>query len=335
MNISRNQLLAVIGGVGAGFVSFLIVLYVFLSSAYDGDASARVYLRPGDGVVQQLQQAGVRTTGFDLLCRVSTFRLRPGCYDIHPGENIVTIFRRLRNGQQTPVNVVLPVVRTMPDMARSLGRQLMLDSTAVADSLCDSTFTARYGHTPQTIAALFIPNTYQVYWSTSLHDFMCRMQREYKAFWNEERCRKAQQAGFTPVEVATLASIVDAETANNAEKPMVAGMYVRRLQIGMPLQADPTVVFAVGDFSLRRVLNHHLSAPSPYNTYLNKGLPPGPIRVPSVAGIDAVLNHVKHKNIYMCAKEDFSGTHNFAATYDQHLRNARRYQRALNARKIK
>ncbi len=334
MKLTIKRLLALIGGAGAVLV-FVVYHHFFLSSAYDGDASARVYLRPGDGVVQQLQQAGVRTTGFHLLCRASSFRLRPGCYDIHPGDDIVTIFRRLRNGQQTPVNIVLPVVRTMPDMARFLGRHLMMDSTAVADSLCDSTFTARYGHTPQTIAALFIPNTYQVYWSTSLHDFMQRMQREYKTFWNEERCRKAQQAGFTPVEVATLASIVDAETANNAEKPMVAGMYVRRLQIGMPLQADPTVVFAVGDFSLRRILKHHLTVQSPYNTYQNAGLPPGPIRVASVAGMDAVLNHVKHNNIYMCAKEDFSGTHNFAATYDQHLRNARRYQRALNARNIK
>ncbi len=326
-------LLAFIGG--AGVVSFLVALYIFLTPACQGDASVRIYLRPGDDAVQQLQQAGVRTTGFQFLSDVTSFRLRPGCYDVCPGENILEIFRHLRNGRQTPVNLILPVVRTMPDMARFLSQHLMMDSTAVADSLCDSTFTARYGFTPQTVPALFVPNTYQVYWSTSLPDFMQRMQREYKAFWNEERLDKAQQAGFTPVEVATLASIVDAETANNAEKPMVAGMYVRRLQIGMPLQADPTVVFAVGDFKLRRILKHHLSVQSPYNTYLSAGLPPGPIRVASVAGIDAVLNHVKHKNIYMCAKEDFSGTHNFATTYDEHLRNARRYQRALNARKIK
>ncbi len=333
MTSTLKWLLAFIGG--AGVVSLSVALYIFLSPAYQGDASARIYLRPGDGVVQQLQQAGVRTTGFRLLSSVTSFRLRPGCYDVQPGENILEIFRRLRNGQQTPVSLVLPVVRTMPDMARFLSHHLMMDSTAVADSLRDSTFTARYGFTPQTVPALFVPNTYEVYWSTSLPDFMQRMQREYKAFWNEERLGKAQQAGFTPVEVATLASIVDAETANNAEKPMVAGMYVRRLQIGMPLQADPTVVFALGNFKLRRILRHHLTVQSPYNTYQHAGLPPGPIRVASVAGIDAVLNHVKHNNIYMCAKEDFSGTHNFAATYAEHLRNARRYQRALNARNIK
>ena len=211
----------------------------------------------------------------------------------------------------------------------------MMDSAVVAQHFADSTFCRQYGYDTATIACLFIPNTYEVYWNTSLEDFMKRMQKENTTFWNEERLHRAEAAGLTPNEVVTLASIVDEETANNAEKPMVAGMYINRLRTGMPLQADPTVKFALRDFSLRRIYHNHLNVESPYNTYRNIGLPPGPIRIPSIVGIDAVLNHVKHDYLYMCAKEDFSGTHNFARTYREHLANAAKYSKALNQRGIK
>ena len=161
------------------------------------------------------------------------------------------------------------------------------------------------------------------------------MTFEHDAFWSEERLGKAQAAGLTPDEVATLASIVDEETANDAEKPMVAGMYINRLRTGMPLQADPTIKFALHDFSLRRIYHGHLETDSPYNTYRNTGLPPGPIRIPSISGIDAVLDYVRHDYLYMCAKEDFSGTHNFARTYREHLANAAKYTKALNQRGIR
>lgn len=210
-----------------------------------------------------------------------------------------------------------------------------MDSAVVAQHFADSAFCRQYGYDTSTIACLFIPNTYEVYWNTSLEDFMKRMQKENTTFWNEERLRRAEAAGLTPNEVVTLASIVDEETANNAEKPMVAGMYINRLHTGMPLQADPTVKFALRDFSLRRIYHNHLNVESPYNTYRNIGLPPGPIRIPSIVGIDAVLNHVKHDYLYMCAKEDFSGTHNFARTYREHLANAAKYSKALNQRGIK
>ena len=181
---------------------------------------------------------------------------------------------------------------------------------------------------------LFIPETYQVYWDMSAEEFFERMQKEHQKFWNQERLDKATAIGMTPTEVCTLASIVEEETNNNPEKPMVAGLYINRLHTGMPLQADPTIKFALQDFGLRRITNAHLAVESPYNTYLNTGLPPGPIRIPSPIGLDAVLNHTKHNYLYMCAKEDFSGTHNFASNYAEHMKNARKYWNALNERKI-
>lgn len=184
------------------------------------------------------------------------------------------------------------------------------------------------------MACLFIPETYQVYWDMSVEDFFKRMRKEHQRFWNQKRLDQAKAIGMTPEEVCTLASIVEEETNNNPEKPMVAGLYINRLHAGMPLQADPTVKFALQDFGLRRITNDHLTIDSPYNTYRNPGLPPGPIRIPSPVGLDAVLNHAKHNYIYMCAKEDFSGTHNFASNYADHMKNARKYWKALNERKI-
>ncbi len=326
---------ALLGLAGAAVLAVLVVLWVFFRPAYKGDADAEVFVRPGDEAVTQLKGAGVNTSGWHVLSKVLGYHERTGRYLVHPGENILTIFRRLRNGQQEPVKLVLPSVRTMSDMAVFLGGHLMLDPAAVARAFADSLFCDSLGYSVQSLPALFVPNTYEVYWNVPLREFMERMQKEHDAFWTEERRALADSVGLSPVEVATLASIVDEETANNGEKPMIAGMYLRRMELEMPLQADPTVKFAVGDFSLRRILKEHLTKESPYNTYLNEGLPPGPIRVASVAGIDAVLHRVRHNYIYMCAKEDFSGTHNFAATYGEHLANARRYQKALNERNIR
>ena len=262
-------------------------------------------------------------------------RVRTGRYAIAPGRRALDVFRQLRNGQPTPVMLTVPEVRTMDRMAGRLAQKLMLDSAALARALCDQEYCRRLGYDTATIACLFVPNTYEVWWNTSLDALMQRMQREHDAFWNAGRRQKAEALGLTPDEVVTLASIVDEETANNAEKPMIAGMYLNRLKRGMLLQADPTVKFALGDFALRRILNKHLEVESPYNTYKHAGLTPGPIRVPSVAAIEAVLNPARHDYLYMCAKEDFSGTHNFARTLGEHMQNARRYQQALNRRGIR
>jgi UPF0755 protein len=176
---------------------------------------------------------------------------------------------------------------------------------------------------------MFIPNTYEFYWNTSAEKFVEKMAEEYKNFWNEDRKAKAEKMGLTQSEVSTLASIVEQETQKNDEKARIAGVYINRINIGMPLQADPTVVFAVGDFTIKRVLNSHLRIDSPYNTYLYAGLPPGPICIPSVSSIDGVLNYEKHNYLYFCAKEDFSGYSNFASTLSQHNVNAQKYHRAL------
>ena len=262
-------------------------------------------------------------------------QIRTGRYHITPDKRIIDVYRLLNGHQQEPLMLTIPETRTMPRMAALISRKLMLDSATIAQALCDSAYCQKMGYTTQTIHALFVPNTYEVYWDMTLDDLMKRMQKEHAAFWNAERQRKAEVLGLTPIEVATIASIVDEETANVAEKPTVAGLYLNRLHLGMLLQADPTVKYALQDFSLRRILKKHLEVDSPYNTYKYIGLPPGPIKVPSIKGLDAVLNAVQHDYIYMCAKEDFSGTHPFAATLKEHLQNASRYQQALNARGIK
>jgi len=210
-----------------------------------------------------------------------------------------------------------------------------VDSAEIADALLNEDTCRSYGHTTETMVCMFIPETYDIYWNISVKGLLDRMEKESEKFWNKERKTKADALKMKPEEVMTLASIIDEETANDAEKPMIAGMYYNRLQQEMPLQADPTVKFAIGDFSIRRLYHKMLFTESPYNTYRNTGLPPGPIRVPSIAGIDAVLNMVHHDYLYMCANEDFSGTHVFAKTYAEHMQNAARYSAALNRRGIK
>lgn len=268
-------------------------------------------------------------------------KIRTGRYELTSEHTMLNLIRDIRNHNEKPIMLVVPSTRTMDAMAGKLANQLMADSASIAQYLRDENNIKALGYTKESLPGMFIPNTYEVYWDVSIEKLMERMQKESAAFWNEERMGKlkevSQYAGetMTKEKVITLASIVDSETANNGEKPIIAALYMNRMRKPMPLQSDPTVIYAVGDFSIRRVLLEHLKVESPYNTYRNVGLPPGPIRVPSIAGIDAVLNHDKNDYIYMCAKEDFSGTHNYAVSYAEHLRNAARYTRALNERGIK
>ena len=312
-----------------------VMLYPILRNANPTDQERIIYIDNDDTVDSVMDKTQCRM-GWKILMCARKYRVRPGRYEILRGERVLTLYRKMMNGRQSPVRFTLPNVRTLDRLAAQLERKFMnMDSAGVASSFADSAFCAQWGYTVETLPALFIPDTYEIWWNTTLEDFMKRMLRENKRFWEGRRDRRADEIGMSHEEIITLASIVDEETSNNGEKPMVAGMYIQRLRTGMPLQADPTVKFALKDFAKRRIYNADLMTPSPYNTYRNKGLPPGPIRIPTVAGIDAVLNYIETECVYMCAKEDFSGTHNFARTYEEHLLNAKRYTQALNSRNIR
>lgn len=329
-------ILLVIGSLSCG-----VAYYYLLSPQFHPAQTSYIYIDRDDNqdsVIYKIKTVGNvnKLDGFIWMANYRGYgdNIHTGRYPIHPEDNVYHLFSRLYRGYQEPTNLIISSVRTMDRLAQNIGKQLMIDSTDVASLVSDSAYIQKMGYSPTTIASLFIPNTYQVYWNISAENLLKRMQTEHDRFWNEERKNKAKAIGLTPIEVATLASIVDEETNNKAEKPIVAGLYINRLHKGMALQADPTIKFAWQDFTLRRVTNKHLAIQSPYNTYIHTGLPPGPIRIPSVAGIDAVLNYKKHNYLYMCAKEDFSGTHNFAVTLREHMNNARKYWNALNRRKI-
>ena len=323
-----------------GVAGIAHIYYYFFAQPFQIKETTYIYIDRDDdvdSVYTKVMEAGnpKQMHGLESLVRYKGYTPKTGRYAIKPTDNMRYLHRRLSMGYQTPVRLTIGSVRTLDRMARNASRQLMIDSVEIATLFADTAFIHKLGYTKETLPALFIPNTYEVYWDMSAEDFMARMQKEHKAYWNAERTKKAEAIGLTPIEVATLASIVEEETAVNAEKPMVAGLYINRLKKGMLLQADPTVKFSMGDFELRRILYKHLETDSPYNTYKYAGLPPGPIRVPSYQGLESVLNYAKHNYIYMCAKEDFSGTHNFAVTSAQHGANARRYQQALNKRGIR
>ena len=261
--------------------------------------------------------------------------IRTGRYAVSSGMSNLQLLNDLRRGHQVATRLTFNNIRFKEDLAERLDEQLMLDKDELLSLLNDSAYCDSLGFTTETITSLFIPNTYEVYWNIPADKLMQRMKREYIAFWTDVRLEKAKAIGLTPAEVATLASIVEEETAASDEYPIVAGLYLNRLHRGIPLQADPTVKFAVGDFTLQRILFEHLEVDSPYNTYKHAGLPPGPLRIPTIKGMDSVLNYMKHNYLYMCAKEDFSGRHNFAATLAEHNRNANRYRAELNRRKIR
>jgi len=225
-------------------------------------------------------------------------------------------------------------IRTLEQFSGRISEQIEADSIEIIKFLSKKENISKYGFNNATIVSLFIPNTYEIYWNISVANFVERMAKEYKKFWNYYRKQKAKNMSLSQSEVSTLASIVEEETIKNDEKSRVAGVYVNRLKKRMRLQADPTIKFALKDFSIKRILKRHLKVESDYNTYTNSGLPPGPINIPSISSIDAVLNYEKHTYYYFCAKEDFSGYHNFAKTLRQHNSNARKYQKELGKKRI-
>ena len=260
---------------------------------------------------------------------------KKGHYVVKDGMNVIEIVRMLKLGLQMPVNVTMNNVKIPAQLAGKLAAQLEADSVELVNVLTDKALAKKMGfESPLTMFSIFLPNTYEFYWTVKPEEFVERMYKEYKNFWNGARDEKRKRTGLNRVEVATLASIVYEETRKVDEMPRVAGVYMNRLRTGMPLQADPTIKYAMQNFGLRRILKSYLKYESPYNTYINKGLPPSPICMPSIQAIDAVLNFEKHDYLYFCARPTFDGYHNFAKSYSQHLANARAYQAELNKRKI-
>ena len=260
---------------------------------------------------------------------------KKGHYVVKDGMNVIEIVRMLKLGLQTPVNVTMNNVKIPAQLAGKLAAQLEADSVELVNVLTDKALAKKMGfESPLTMFSIFLPNTYEFYWTVKPEEFVERMYKEYKNFWNGARDEKRKRTGLNRVEVATLASIVYEETRKVDEMPRVAGVYMNRLRTGMPLQADPTIKYAMQNFGLRRILKSYLKYDSPYNTYINKGLPPSPICMPSTQAIDAVLNYEKHDYLFFCARPTFDGYHNFAKNYSQHLVNARAYQAELNKRKI-
>lgn len=337
---SKIVLIAVIAillvGAGAG-----AYIYSVISTGFDINKTVYVYIDDKKDYTDLLAQirdsAKVINTGnFEMISERLGYKdnLRTGRYAIKPGMTVLEAVRILRNGNQTPTKLTFNNIRTKDDLAERISEQLMFSKEELLSLLNDKAKCKELGFDIQTVVAMFIPNTYEFYWDIHVDTFLSRMEKEYKKFWNENRMSKAKEMGLTPVQVSTLASIVEEECFYTDEYPIVAGLYYNRLQRGMLLQADPTVKFAVGDFSLQRVLNRHLEVNSPYNTYKHTGLPPGPIRIPSIKGIDSVLDYQKNDYLYMVAKEDFSDRHNFSKTLAEHNRFADKYRTALNKRRI-
>lgn len=287
-----------------------------------------------DSIVSKGFLVNERTFKLTAKIRKYPSAVKPGRYLIDNKMSNWMLVNRLRAGIQAPVKVTFNNIRTIYEFAGRIGPQIEADSASIADFLLDSDNYSADGFTRETVMAVFIPDTYELYWSTTAEAFYKRMLKEYERFWDNERLTKATEKGFTPVEVSIIASIVDDEVAKSVEKPIIAGVYLNRLRIGMPLQACPTIKFALNDFTITRVLYEHTQVESPYNTYKHRGLPPGPVRFATISGIDAVLNAEKHNYLFFAAKADFSGYHNFSRTLAEHNRYANAYQRELDRRRI-
>jgi UPF0755 protein len=312
---------------------------IYLPNVETGGKEMYLYIATGsseNAVLDSLLSMGVLkdADAYQWMAEQKNYQGRnvvPGKYPLKDGMSNNELLNHLRAGNgRVDVAVQFNQIQTKAQLAGRLAHQIEPDSLTVYQWLTHADSIAAYGFTDETIMAMFIPNTYYLTWNTSTPQLMQRMAREYKAFWTAERQAKAQEAGLTQSEVVTLASIVYWETKKPEDMPKVAGVYMNRLKVGMPLQADPTLIFAIGDFSMKRVLNKDKEIESPYNTYKYLGLPPGPILIPPIIFVDAVLNYEKHDYYYFVAKEDMSGDSYFAKTYQQHLVYARRYQKALN-----
>lgn len=307
----------------------------------DGDEKVALYIPTGatyDDVVVLLSADGklAEPEAFGVMAWMMGYpdAVKPGKYTLSPEMSARGLVSMLRGGMQTPVRVTFSVVRDVERLAGVVSRYVEADSSSLLCAMRDTALAARFGFKPETAVAMYMPDSYEVWWNISSEAWVERMAHEYGVFWDERRRAKADSIGLTPVEVCTLASIVEEESNNDEDRKIIAGLYLNRLRMGMPLQACPTVKYALGDFTMRRVTLADTQVDSPYNTYVNKGLPPGPIRITSKRAIETVLNYAPSDYLYMCARPDGSGLHDFARTLAQHQVNAARYHKALNKKNI-
>ncbi len=282
--------------------------------------------------ILKLSDAITNLYSFELLAKTIHYadHIHPGRYCIKHGMNNISLLRMLYSGKQTAVKLTFNNIRLKSELASKVSLQLEADSNAILQLLNNKEFLAQFDMTPETSLLLCLPNTYEFWWNTSAEQFIKKMAKEYNFFWNEKRRRLSQKAGLSPLQIGILASIVDQESNKKEELSRIAGVYINRFKNGMKLQADPTIKFSLKNFTIKRILKSHLTVESPYNTYMHEGLPPGPICLPNTFTIDYVLNHEKHDYFYFCAKDDLSGLHIFAKTYEQHKLNAKKYHQAIS-----
>lgn len=324
----------------AGAAGYVLGMYYSDNKKPNFTQEYVLYVRPETTVQQVVDSLLLRAGTLRPKSVLRTFgkmdvgtQMKPGRYVIEPSATSIYVARMLVFGWQTPQNLVLSgTMRSKGRIAKKISTQMMVDSASVAQALDSADFLKKYGFTPENVFALILPDTYQMYWTASVEDIFDRLKKEYDAFWTSERDAKAKAQGLSRMQVSIMASIVSGETLKAFEYPVIAGVYLNRYKKKMKLQADPTIAFCY-DYKLDRILKKHLAIDSPYNTYKHVGLPPAPINVPPKACLDAVLEPQKHKYIYFCASPAFDGTHRFAVTYTEHLKNARAFQRELTARR--
>lgn len=343
-NQKRNFFLKILFGIGV-FISICLffLLYILLApNANTNEDNQYLYISKHDqysDILTQLSENSliISDLTFNIVATYSNYKhfIRPGRYKLTNGMSNLALIRKLKAGHQDPLKLVINNIRTKEQLAGKLSKWIMADSLSIYNLLNDSSFLSQYNLNTNNVVVLFIPNTYEVFWDMDAEGLFKRMKKEYDIFWNDLRKSKAAAIPMTQIEVMTLASIIEEETNKKYEYPIIAGLYINRLKSKMPLQACPTVKFALNDFTISRILIKHLQTSSPFNTYKHLGLPPGPIRLPSPVCIDAVLSYKKHNYLYMTAKETLNGEHNFASSYSEHSKNARKYQRELNRLKIK
>ena len=322
-------------------LGLFIVLYIaFYGNAIDNKKVIYIYSTSSRGEITNDIRSSLRSIlhrqAFDFYARRLRLneRMKSGRYVLSEKESVISIVRKFVIGKQQPINLVVGEARTLPQLAGKLSKQIEADSASLLAAMRDNELRKELGMIQDSTIALFVPNTYEVYWNISPEQLLHRINREYARFWNEERTAKLKRCQLSKYEVMTLASIVYEETKIAEEMRMIAGVYINRLRRRIALGACPTIKYAMNDFELKRILHKHLTYRSPFNTYINRGLPPAPICIPSIEAIEAVLNYAEHKYLYFCARPELDGRHNFARTLKEHNLNAQRYAKAIEKLKV-